>query len=69
MWKDVKNWFTTEITPWIELAYTRKWMKGPDIVLVWSLYSSEPAADTRAVVDPVNAKYQWHLSEALAKLR
>lgn len=56
VWNEMKDWFTQTIQPWIEVAYTRTWMKTD-------------AADSRAVVETVSVRYLWHMCEALAQLR
>ncbi|KAG8888369.1 hypothetical protein FRB98_007764 [Tulasnella sp. 332] len=53
-WPVLKDWYAAVVAPWIEVVYVRSWMKRE-----W----------TKAIFDPLNAKYLWHMCEALAKLR
>ncbi|KAG9012906.1 hypothetical protein FRB94_004716 [Tulasnella sp. JGI-2019a] len=53
-WPVLKEWYAAVVAPWIELVYVRSWMKQ---------------SETKAIFDPLNAKYTWHMCEALAKLR
>ncbi|KAG9006075.1 hypothetical protein FRB90_010080 [Tulasnella sp. 427] len=56
VWNETREWFTRTIQPWVEMAYTRTWMKTD-------------AADSRAVVETVSVRYLWQMCEALAQLR
>ncbi|KAG8958521.1 hypothetical protein FRC03_009040 [Tulasnella sp. 419] len=53
-WTELKQWFDETLQPWLNIAYIRDWMAPPDV---------------QAMLEPVAAKYQWHMCEAMCSLR